>query len=40
MAAAALDVEEEKEDPLLAANYGDVSRVCRARRFHGGNSWQ
>jgi hypothetical protein len=39
MAAAALDVEE-KEDPLLAANYGDVSRVCRARRFHGGNGWQ
>ncbi len=38
MAAAALDVEEE--DPLLAANYGDVSRVCRARRFHGGNGWQ
>jgi len=40
MAAAALDAEEEKEDPLLAANYGDVSRVCRARRFHGGNGWQ
>jgi hypothetical protein len=40
MAAAALDVEEENEDPLLAANYGNVSRVCRARRFHGGNGWQ